>query len=221
MPLAEQATPYRAPDASHRYVLDLVRTADRDRFLAALFAPEPERGGLLALLAFDHELARTRLVAREPMLARIRHEWWREAVAEAAGTGNPRAQPVIESLSETVRRHGLTTEELTALIDAREEEIDGPLDVMRAGHALADLQLKVLGLEGDAPSRQAAHAVAAAWLMGEGPERDLLLGDARALSRKVDPAVLPILLPALALGRPLAPWRKPLAYWWAARRKRY
>ena len=76
---------YRAPEASHRYVLDLVRAADRDRFLAALFAPEPARRDLLALLAFDHELARTRSGTREPMLARIRLEWWREAVAEAAG----------------------------------------------------------------------------------------------------------------------------------------
>ena len=45
-----------------------------------------------------------------------------------------------------------------ALIDAREEEIDGPLDVLRAGHALADLQLAVLGID-DAATRQAARAV--------------------------------------------------------------
>ena len=53
---------YLAPAASHRYVLDLVRNADRDRFLGALFAPEPARTDLLALLAFNHELARTRSV---------------------------------------------------------------------------------------------------------------------------------------------------------------
>ena len=210
----------RAAEASHRYVLDLVRAADRDRFLGALFAPEPRRSGLLALLAFDHELARTRSVTREPMLARIRLEWWREAMAEAAGSGKPRAQPIVEALAETIRRHGLVLESLVELIDAREEEIEGPLDVMRAGHALADLELGVLGVE-DAASRQAAHAVGAAWLMGEGPERDQLVGDARALRRKVDPAALPILLPALSLGRPLGPLRRPLAYWWAARRGRY
>ena len=211
---------YHAPDASHRYVLDLVRDADRERFRGALFAPEPRRSGLLALLAFDHELARTRTVTKEPMLARIRLEWWREAVAEAAGTGALRAQPIVESLSETSRRHGLAVESLVALIDAREEEIEGPLDVMRAGHALADLELAVLGVE-DASSRQAAHAVAAAWLMGEGPERDQLVGDARALRGKVDPAALPILLPALSLGRPMGPLQRPLAYWWAAKRGRY
>ncbi len=34
------------------------------------------------------------------MLARVRLEWWREAVAEAAGTGGLRAQPIVRSLSE-------------------------------------------------------------------------------------------------------------------------
>ncbi|MBS0520936.1 MAG: squalene/phytoene synthase family protein [Proteobacteria bacterium] len=211
---------YRASDASHRYVFDTVRGVDRDRFLAALFAPEPARSGLLALLAFDHELARTRAVTREPMLAEIRLEWWREAAAEAASGGAPRAQPVVEALSETVRRHDLGAEALIALIDARAEEIEGPLDVLRTGGALADLQLAVLDVA-DAASRKAAHAVAAAGLMGEGPERVALLQEARALRGDVDMAALPILLPALALAGSLSAWRKPLAYWWAARRGRY
>jgi len=216
--------PYTAPEASHRYVLDSVRETDRKRFLAALFAPEPARRGLLALLAFDHELSRTRFVTREPMLARIRLEWWREASAEAVGNGTPRAQPVVESLSETVRRYTLASEALVALVDAREEEVEGALDVLRAGGALADLQLAVLEVN-DAPTREAAHAVGAAWLMGEGPERATLLAEARALRNRIDLRALPILLPALTLDRradrPLSRWRVPLAYWWAARRGRY
>jgi len=211
---------YRASEAAHRYALELVRTADRERFLAALFAPEPARRDLLALLAFDHELARTRLVTREPILARIRLQWWREAAAEAAGTGRPRAQPVVEVLSETARRSGLDAARLIGLIDAREEEIEGALDVLRAGHALADLQLQVLDIADDA-SRQAARAVAAAWLMGEGAERAELLMDARAQRHEIDPRALPILLPALALDRRHGGWRTPLTYWWAARRGRY
>ena len=211
--------PYRASDSSRRYVLDEVRRADRERFLAALFAPEAQRSGLLALLAFDHELARTRHVAREAMLARIRHEWWREACVEAAGSGKPRAQPVVESLSETARRHKLRAESLIALVDAREEEIDGPLDVVRAGYALADLELAVLGVS-DLATRDAARAVGAAWLMGEGPERAGLLAEARAARRSIDPRALPILLPALSLSGTPA-WAAPLSYWWAAKRGRY
>jgi phytoene/squalene synthetase len=210
---------YSASEAAHRYVLEEVRSADRDRFLAALFAPEPQRRGLLALLAFDHELARTRTVTREAMLARIRLEWWRQAVAEAAGEDKPRAQPIVESLSETVRRHGLPPQRMLDLIDAREEEIEGALDVVAAGHALADLQLGVLGVT-DEPTRQAARAVGAAWLMGEGPERLALLAEARR-HRPVDPAALPILLPARLLDRPWLAWQKPLVLWWSARRGRY
>ena len=93
------------------------------------------------------------------------------------------------------------------------------LDVLRAGHALADLELAVLGLD-HRSTRAAARAVAAAWLMGEGPERDALLLEARGLRPEVDPAALPILLPALSLGD-TRPWLRPLTYWWAARRGRY
>jgi phytoene synthase len=210
---------YSAPPASRRYVLDAVRAADRDRFLGALFAPEPARGDLLAVLAFDHELARTQTVAREPALKRIRLAWWREAVHEAAGTGKPRAQPIIESLSETVRRRQLSADRLVAMVDAREEEVDGALDVLRAGHALADLQLAILGVD-HAETRTAARAIGVAWLMGVGPERVALVGRARAVRRTIDPVALPILLPALSLDG-IASWRKPLAYWWAARRGDY
>jgi phytoene synthase len=213
------AQSYSASEAAHRYVLDEVRQADRDRFLAALFAPEQQRRGLLALLAFDHELGRTRRVTRESILAHIRLQWWREAVTEAAGEGKPRAHPVVESLSETVQQHDLPLQRLIDLIDAHEEEVDGALDVVRAGAALADLQLKVLSVQDDTTGR-AARAIATAWLMGEGPERAALVSEARALSGMIDPAALPILLPALSLGG-MSAWVKPLAYWWAARRGRY
>jgi phytoene/squalene synthetase len=210
---------YRAPATSHRYVFDTVREADRDRFLAALFAPEPARKGLMALLAFDHELARAHAVTREPLLAEIRLQWWREAAAEAAGSDKPRAQPIVESLSETARRHRLTAEGLIALIDARAEQVEGPLDVVRTGAALADLELAVLDVS-DATTRKAARAVAAAGLMGEGEERGALLAEARA-GGKADPAALPILLQARLLDRPTSAWRKPLVLWWAARRGRW
>ena len=211
---------YRAPEASHRYVLDGVRESDRDRFLAALFAPEPARRALLALLAFDHELARTSTVTREPMLARIRLQWWREAVTEAPSTAKPRAHPVVESLSETIRLYGLATDRLIDLIDAREDALEARLDAARVGSGLADLQLDALGVS-DPATRDAARAVATARLTSEGPERQALLAKARAARAGIDPAALPLLLPAVLMDGRLSPWRRPLALWWAARRGRY
>jgi phytoene synthase len=202
-----------------RYVLDSVRETDRDRFLGALFAPEPARRALLSLIAFEHELARTPHVTSEPMLARIRLQWWREALAEAAaGDGKPRAQPIVESLSETIRQHKLDPQALIAVIDARESAVDGPLDTARAAAVFADLELAVLGVD-DAQSRAAAHEVGQARLTSHDAERSALLVSARA--RAIDRRALPILLPALSLGRPLSAWRKPVAYWWAARRGRF
>ena len=118
--------------------------------------------GLLALLAFDHELARTRSVTQEPMLARIRLEWWREAMAEAAGSRRSPERSPLSNRSERNRApaYGLQrSKALVRLIDAREEEIEGPLDVMRAGHALADLELERAGRRRrrEASRRQAAQ----------------------------------------------------------------
>lgn len=211
---------YSAPDSAHLYVLEEVRRADRDRFLCSLFAPEPARRGLLALLAFEHELARTPSVTSEPMLAEIRLEWWREAVGEAAGERKPRAQPIVEALTEIARRHGLSVEMFVGLIDAHAEEIEGALDVVRAGRALADLQLKVVGVT-DERTRAAAAAVVAAGFMGAGAERQALLKEARAQAPKVDPAALPILIQARLLDRSVSAWRKPLMLWWAARSGRW
>ncbi len=77
----------------------LLRQHDPDRFLTALFAPPERRDALLALYAFNHELARAREVASEPTLALIRLQWWREVVGGA------------------VRHHAVATP-LSAAIDA-------------------------------------------------------------------------------------------------------
>ena len=37
--------------------MEVVRTADRDRYIAALYAPESKRDGLFAIYAFNAEIA--------------------------------------------------------------------------------------------------------------------------------------------------------------------
>ena len=50
----------------------LVREADKDRFLASLFAPADRRGDLFALYAFNIEIGRVRALAREPLPGEMR-----------------------------------------------------------------------------------------------------------------------------------------------------
>jgi phytoene synthase len=95
----------------------LVRAADRDRYLASLFAPAAARQHLHALYAFASEIARVREAAREPLPGEIRLQWWRD-VLEGKGRGEASANPVAAALLDTVARHTLPRARLIALIDA-------------------------------------------------------------------------------------------------------
>src|SRR5450432_2839646 len=96
----------------------LVRTADKDRFLAALFAPAEHRGALHALYAFNIEIARVREIIREPLAGEIRLQWWSDAIAGKAA-GDAQANPVAAALLDAAARYRLPAGLLTALIAAR------------------------------------------------------------------------------------------------------
>ena len=96
----------------------LVREADRDRYLATLFAPAAQREALYALYAFNVEITRVRDLAREPMPGEIRLQWWRE-VLSGERDGEGAAHPVAAALRETLARYGFVATPLLELIDAR------------------------------------------------------------------------------------------------------
>jgi phytoene synthase len=95
-----------------------VREADKDRFLAILFAPAQRRGPLFALHAFNAEVARVRDAIRDPMAGELRLQWWRDAIGRP-GSGEARASPVAAALLDTVVRFRLPVGALVGLIDAR------------------------------------------------------------------------------------------------------
>src|SRR5579872_1206254 len=91
-----------------------VRAADPDRYFSALFAPAPLRPLLLALYAFNHEVARVAETVREPMLGAIRLEWWRETV-EGAHAGTPRNHDVARGLAALFQSVPLALADFEAL----------------------------------------------------------------------------------------------------------
>lgn len=99
-----------------------VRTHDPDRFLCVLFAPAEAREALFALTAFNHELARAREAASNPMAALIRLQWWRDAVEEARAGRPLRRHEVAAPLAEAIAAGRLDPDALTGLVDAREAE---------------------------------------------------------------------------------------------------
>ncbi len=116
------------------YCAELVRAADRDRYLATLFAPEQQRGALHALYAFNVEIARVREAARQPLAGEIRLQWWTD-VLRGERRDEANANPVAAALLASVERHGLSADALIDLIEARRFDLyDEPMAT------LADLE---------------------------------------------------------------------------------
>lgn len=105
-------------DAAYAHCAEQVRAQDRDRFLAALFAPQERRRHLLALYAYNLDVARVREVVREPLPGEVRLAWWREVI-EGEGRGDVAGHPVAAALLDTVERFRLPRKSLIALADAR------------------------------------------------------------------------------------------------------
>jgi phytoene synthase len=94
--------------------IDRVRTADRDRYLATLFAPASARAGLFALHALDLELAQVVATTTEPLLGEIRLAWWREQL-DRLDSGTVPAQPTLAALAMTVIGGGISGKSLSEL----------------------------------------------------------------------------------------------------------
>lgn len=101
----------------------MVRRGDPDRFRVAMAAPPAAREVLFPLYAFNLEVARAPWMTREPMLAEMRLQWWRDAVgASAAGRPAP-AHEVAGPLGALLASRRLDPAPLDALIEARRRDV--------------------------------------------------------------------------------------------------
>jgi NADH dehydrogenase [ubiquinone] 1 alpha subcomplex assembly factor 6 len=151
------------------YCAQQVRQYDNDRYLTALFAGGDLRDDLLALYAFNLEIAKTREIVHEPMMGRIRLQWWRDCIAEIYA-GGERPHQVVQPLAAAIRRHALPRAHFDRLLDAREADMGDapPFDlgalVDYADGTSAALGLLALAAAGGGTSVDAASAVRSIWL---------------------------------------------------------
>jgi 15-cis-phytoene synthase len=184
-------------------VADLVRARSLERYWSALFAPLPERPPLLALYAFSAELDHIAAAVREPMVAQIRLQWWRNAI-ELAEPGMKTGNPVADALSGVILSFDVPKERLSGMIDVRTAEVVGNppagMEGLRASLVEADgtvfeLAASVLGDASEAAKEAAVHA-GIAWGLTQrlctfsvqAARRRLRLPLAHLESRGADPA---------------------------------
>ena len=156
------------------YCAELVRTADRDRYVAALFAPAEHRDALFALYAFNSEIARVRDLAREPLPGEIRLQWWSDVLRGERG-GEAQAHPIAAALLASIAQYRLPADRLIDLVEARRFDLyDEPIATFAAletyanktSAALFALAAQILsGTETEAVASPAGQAYAVAGLL--------------------------------------------------------
>jgi phytoene synthase len=194
----------------------MIRRVDPDRWLSSRFVAQgPARADVIAIYAFDHELARAPRVASNALLGEMRLTWWREALEEIFEGRAVRQHPTAQALAGVVARRGLKREVLETMIDARYRELDAApmsegevLDWARdTGGLAAQLAAQVLD-----PATDATMALAggSAWSLGKRladhpelrPTFLKVIHAARSASRNLSVAAFPAVAHAALAGRP-------------------
>lgn len=200
----------------------LVARVDPDRWLSSRFIEDARaRADVIALYAYDHELARAPRVATNPLMGEIRLTWWREVLDETFEGRHVRHHPTAQALAEIVRRRGLPREPLEAMIDARYRELDAkPMTLDDAlawaqgtGGSAATAAALVLAPDADlAKARSGGAAWAIGRLMGTagltGPEARSALAQALREAGGLAPEAFPAVAHA-TLARQRARGRRP------------
>ena len=208
---------------------ELVRTQDKDRFLAVLFAPEAAQPHLLALYAFNLEVTRIRHVVSDPQIGLIRQQWWPDTI-DGIYSGSVPGHPVAEALAAAIAAGNLPKQPLQALVMAHEFDLyaDAMPDVTALEAYLGETSSLLIQLA--AMILDAKHAPAAAEVAGLAgvahgltqiladparrmqylpPVMDVAaaiahawkrLAEARALRPKLSPTLLPAFLPVSLTG---------------------
>lgn len=187
---------------------DLIRRVDPDRWLSSRFIGDAQaRADVIALYAYDHELARAPKVASNSLLGEIRLTWWREVLDEIYEDRSVRRHPTAQALADVVARRRLPREPLEAMIDARYRELDAaPMSQTEAlewaresAGRCAELAVRILDPDADAAS---AVDAAAAWALLRTGQGDVQLARARAASRQLSVAAFPAIAHAALVFRP-------------------
>jgi len=226
-----------APDS----VAEAARDGEPDRYLAALYAPEPARNIMIALAAFSADLTRIVATVREPLLAEIRLQWWRDALGSAQrgeATGHPIADRLAPHLTSGLLPPGL----LLGMIDAAPlpdlvalaadpQALNAHLSKSAgAGFALAARALGATHSDAlDAACRSAAASYGLARILAAAQKPPLSLiaaarqaqPEALAAVHRLDTAYLPAFLPLTMTAANLrqaedgiAGAPSPLTRWW-------
>ena len=144
--------------------LQVLQETDRERYLASLLTPADARAAVVALYAYNAELARVRDVVREPLPGEVRLQYWRDLL-EGSAHGETAANPVAAELLQAMAKYRLPVAPLVSMADARIFDLyDDPMETAEmfegyAGETAAAL-MQLVALVLDAAAAEQATDIA-------------------------------------------------------------
>jgi len=132
----EAAAGWRSPSAvqprrcfnsgeNFKHCQDLVQTNDIESFLCLPFLPTSARAAVVAVKAFNVEIARASDKSKNPRAVEMRLQWW-NAVLENIAKQKPAEHPLAQALYEAVEDCDLDIVHLHSLVNHRIDELEVP-----------------------------------------------------------------------------------------------
>jgi phytoene synthase len=146
-----------------------LKRSDEARWLASRYASEADRERLVAVYLLNQELQRA-LGVSEPMIGKIRIQWWRETL-EGITAGNPRRHDLALELARVFAGRADLVAAAHDLVDRFDDVIDDHLHA--GGHQAGD----------DHAARHLAAEAAVTRLAGRSLKADVATSQLEALSR--------------------------------------
>jgi phytoene synthase len=115
-------------------IAERVIRIDFDRAISLHFAPRGKRHGLRLLLLFDQELVKIRHQVSDPLLRRIRIQFWREALGSKGGNGHVLARQLVGSFASDPQ----IIARLEDLLDVHERYVEDSVSFKTAWHENAE-----------------------------------------------------------------------------------
>ncbi len=110
------------PTDAAAYCAELVRAHDFPRYASTLFLPGVHRRPMLAIYAFNVEVARVRDQVSQPLPGQIRLQWWTDLLA-GHDHGGIEGNPVASELMWAIRTWRLPLDRLAQLIIEHEFDL--------------------------------------------------------------------------------------------------
>ncbi|GAB5389035.1 MAG: hypothetical protein Alpg2KO_20030 [Alphaproteobacteria bacterium] len=123
----------------------MVETAARDEFVTVMLCPPEQRDSLFTLLAFAHQLRGIPDHVTEPMMGRIRYQWWRDQL-QAIHDGEGAARHELSDGLQSFGKQALRLQDTVSGYETVLEQETAPQDTDELVRQAASCQMGLLRL---------------------------------------------------------------------------